>query len=250
VNNFQQQNGLSYGANAGYGNFPSTAGNSLPPVTEASATSGGGSFHGAYDLGWISGGSFGTITSLTGDPDCARDTGVFWRSLITFPPPYKQDQFRMTLDRISLRDGVGQTLMLLENHNAQNWGANEGQYGLTWSGTAWGTYTGTNTAVLDCGVVINATPAGTGDVSFTTSVGPLCINTWTTPAVSRINGSKGISKGSSPFAGSTHPGIVTVAFCDGRVRTLNENINFGVYASLFSPGGSRRGQLVVSDSSY
>jgi hypothetical protein len=89
-----------------------------------------------------------------------------------------------------------------------------------------------------------------GDLTFTPAVGPLAITGTVAVPVSRINGSKGTSVGSSPFAGSTHPGIVTAAFADGRVRTLNESMNFAVYACLFTPGGSRRGQTVVSDNQY
>ncbi len=67
---------------------------------------------------------------------------------------------------------------------------------------------------------------------------------------SRINGSKGLSKGACPSPNSTHPGIVTAAFCDGRVRTLNESMNYLVYISLITPGGSRRGQAPVGDNAY
>jgi hypothetical protein len=80
----------------------------------------------------------------------ARDTGVFWRDL--------HDSFRMSLDRISLRDGVGQTLMLIENVNSRNWGAGSGGNTVYPSpGTS-----KTFTSVLDCGVGIFATPSSTG----------------------------------------------------------------------------------------
>src|SRR5579872_7274105 len=103
-NNFQQPNGLSYGLNAGYGRF--TVANASPQtVTEADANSSGPNFHSGYDIGWISGNSFPTTTSA--DADCARDTGVAWRNLQldSNNPPYAGDSFRMTLDRISLKDG-------------------------------------------------------------------------------------------------------------------------------------------------
>ena len=124
VNNFQNPAGLSYGVNAGYGNFAVTGTTPAQIATETNAT-GSGSFHGAYDQGWNSGGTFASPVSSV-DVDIARDTGVFWRSLASYPATFVHgDQFRMTLDRISLRDGLGQTLMLLENHNAQNWGGSE-----------------------------------------------------------------------------------------------------------------------------
>ena len=192
------------------------------------------------------------------DVDVARDTGVFWRNLAGYPAPYNGDQFRMTLDRISLRDGLGQTLMLVENHNARNWGGSEAPnpsngfigYNLTWNGTAWGSYTNSFSSVLDCAVLINANPAGTGDITFASAALPLSIISQVPSPVSRINANKGLNQGRSPFASSTHPGVVTAAFCDGRVRTLNETMSFTVYACLFSAGGSRRGQVVIGDNQY
>jgi prepilin-type processing-associated H-X9-DG protein len=67
---------------------------------------------------------------------------------------------------------------------------------------------------------------------------------------SAINVNKGVSPGASPFPSSTHPGVVTAAFCDGRVRTLNETMDYSVYVALTSSGGSRRGQNPVGDNSY
>jgi prepilin-type N-terminal cleavage/methylation domain-containing protein len=251
VNNFQSVTGLSYGLNAGYGNFPAlTAGNTVPPVSEANANSSTLCFHGAYDNGWFSGKSFPNTNSA--DADFARDTGVFWRNLSGFGNtasfsspviPYNFDQFRMTLDRISLRDGLGQTLMILENHNARNWGGSNAGYNFGPSGS----YTATFSSVLDCGVVINATPT-TGDLTW--NVGPLSIASNVAAPISRINASKGLNSGASPFASSTHPGIITVAFCDSRAKTLNETMSFAVYACLFTTGGSRRGQTVIGDNQY
>ncbi|MBS0265334.1 MAG: DUF1559 domain-containing protein [Planctomycetes bacterium] len=253
VNNNGNVNGLSYGLNAGYGYFPSVAANGFPPVVEFNANA-VNSFHGGYDLGW--GGTGNTFTSpvAAAEVNIARDTGVAWRNVSGYPAPYNFDQFRMTLDRISLRDGLGQTLMILENHNSRNWGAATANYG-TVPGAA--TTSNSATTVLDCGVVINAVPYGSpgvanSDLAFNTAIGPLSINTGTVSAVpvSRINSSKGLHQGVSPFASSTHPGIVSAAFCDSRVRTLNENMSFVVYAALFTPGGSKNGQAVVGDNAY
>src|SRR5579872_4478085 len=124
LNNFKQPNGLSYAANCGYANVPPVTQNPVT-VTEADAASGSPpSFHSGYDIGWITGNMFPMTTQA--DADCARDSGVFWRNLAPYAGgvgnPYNGDLFRMTLDRISLRDGLGQTLMLLENMNSQNWG--------------------------------------------------------------------------------------------------------------------------------
>ena len=72
VNNFQNVSGLSYGLNAGYGSFPSTAANAFPPVTEANANSGSTMFHGAYDINW---GSTAGVTS-TSYPYSSAATGA------------------------------------------------------------------------------------------------------------------------------------------------------------------------------
>jgi len=235
INNALKPGGLSYGGNAGYGNFPSGGG----AVTEVNqnSTPCGPEFHGSNDLGWASGNMFcGSPGTNSADLEMARDTGVFWRNT--------NDGFRMTMDRISLRDGISQTIMLTENFNSRNWGAGSGGSTVY---PAPGT-SKTFTSLLDCGVVINAVPTfmGAGDITFA-SLGSLAIASTAASPVSRINGNKGLNPGASPFASTTHPGIVVVAFCDGRSRTLNENMSFAVYASLFSPGGTLRGQSVIGD---
>jgi hypothetical protein len=66
----------------------------------------------------------------------------------------------------------------------------------------------------------------------------------------RINASKGTSPGNCPSPSSLHPGIVSVAFCDGRVRVLSELVDQTVYARLITWRGSRAGQLPVGDNDY
>src|SRR5205814_8953784 len=97
--NFKQPNGLSYGVNAGYGNFPVGAGTLIS--AEADASPSGPVYHGYFS-------PKATVWSVFFSNDVIRDTGVFFR---TTP-----SDIRMTLDRISLRDGMGQTLMFIENH--------------------------------------------------------------------------------------------------------------------------------------
>src|SRR5262245_21047378 len=120
--NFKSPTGLSYGLNIGYGNFAPTNAAIPYTVTETDATTVGPppSFHSGYDIGWISGAAYPNAQSPQ-DAVMARDGGVFWRDLRQVPG-YNGDQYRPTLDRISVGDGVGQTLMIIENINAQNWG--------------------------------------------------------------------------------------------------------------------------------
>lgn len=238
-NNFKSPSGLSYGLNGGYGNF--AAGAVPGTAIEANANSTGpDQFHSGFDVAWT-----GTVwpNTTVADAAIARDTGVFWRDLRAYRSilPYSLDcQFRMTLDRISLRDGLGQTLMIIENNNSRNWGGGLVLYGAPGLDK-------TFSSVLDCAVVINY-----NDLAWGASAGgggPLTIQAQF-GALSKINGNKGLNPGASPFASSNHPGVVTVSFCDGRARVLNDTMSFSVYASLISPGGTRSGQAVVSDNQY
>ena len=258
VNNFQNPNGLSYGVNAGYGIFAAQTTSPVTVVESDASTGSPPSFHSGYDFGWVTGNMFPMTTSA--DADCARDSGVFWRNLAPYASsvagnPYNGDTFRMTLDRISLRDGLGQTLMLLENHNSQNWGgANRdvvGTSGVNFPYPSLGS-SQTSTSVLDCAIVVQMNELTMPGMMMMGSPQTQLLVTAPIPAqpTSRINGSKGLSKGACPSPNSTHPGIVTAAFCDGRVRTLNETMNYLVYLSLITSGGSRRGQAPVGDSAY
>ena len=245
LNNFQNLTGLSYSLSGGIGDFPVLNG----IATEMAASGGNFDCHAAYDFGWITGQAYPTScppppsgSTALADAECARDTGVFWRDLRSYSNcPYNNDSFRMSLDRISLRDGVGQTLMVIENHNSQNWGAGTAgntSYGPLGSST-------TFSSVLDCAVVINR-----NDLTLGGPNGRLQIMGTAPVPVSRINSNKGMSPGRSPFASSNHPGIVIVAFCDGHTRTISESLSFAVYTSLVTPGGTRRGQVPAGDNIY
>lgn len=256
VNNFQKANGLSYAVNAGYGTFTPTGSNPVT-VTEADAAAGSPpNFYSGYDIGWVSGNMFPMTTAQ--DADCTRDSGVFWRNLAPYASnvasnPYNGDSFRMTLDRISLRDGLGQTLMILENHNSQSWGgANRDVVGAgaVYPYPSLGS-SQTQTSVLDCGIVVHMNELNMPGMMMMGNT-QLYIAPTGNPAAptSRINGNKGYGLGACPSPNSTHPGIVTAAFCDGRVTTLSENMSFLVYTSLISSGGTRRGQAPIADNSY
>src|SRR5262249_19030976 len=141
-------NGLSYGVNAGYGVFPPNSGTLV--CTEAEAAVGPPVvFHGY--------GSPSALFTLGGN-NLILDTGVFIRGFSEAGLPGDE---AMTLDRISLRDGMGQTLMLIENHNAQNWGGSLASY--TGAGGALYPAPGTSAytpsalpnAIMDCAVVVN-----------------------------------------------------------------------------------------------
>lgn len=70
-------------------------------------------------------------------------------------------------------------------------------------------------------------------------------NTHTGPAaVEAINGRLSAVEGASPWPSSRHPGGVSVVYCDGHVRFLDQDVDGAVYACLVTPQGSTvRGPL-------
>lgn len=97
-NNYEQPMGLSYVANAEYGNF--RVDSKTGRVSEIG-------MHTA-DIDWDGDGNIDDA-----DRAVSRATGVFWRSHF--------DGFRMTLGYISQGDGGTNTIMFAENVNAGNW---------------------------------------------------------------------------------------------------------------------------------
>lgn len=49
---------------------------------------------------------------------------------------------------------------------------------------------------------------------------------------------------------SEHGPGVNAAFCDGRVTFLSEDIDSTVYARLLTSGGTRYGEVLLSDNSF
>jgi prepilin-type N-terminal cleavage/methylation domain-containing protein/prepilin-type processing-associated H-X9-DG protein len=54
-----------------------------------------------------------------------------------------------------------------------------------------------------------------------------------------INGERDQAEGEAPWASSYHIGGVHVAFCDGRVQFMSDDIDGAVYAALISPQGTQ-----------
>lgn len=250
VNNFKKPNGLSYGVNAGYGNFPFGTGGT--GATEADLVPATPIYHG-----------FGSPTPLFNfqtSNTYIKATGVFWRDQQLATGGSPSSSGRVTLDQISLQDGVGQTLLLIENHNSQNWGGSVSSGYPNGSGAPYYGFAANNTTpatpgspncIMDCGVVayyaelFTAAPATTQTaLSFSLSGGPYISISATT------NQKAGFFLGTSPYASSTHPGIVTASFCDGRAKALNTGMSVDVYARLISMSGARYGQAPVADSAF
>jgi prepilin-type N-terminal cleavage/methylation domain-containing protein/prepilin-type processing-associated H-X9-DG protein len=235
VTNFKAQGGLSYVVNAGYGEVTFTAGQGY---SETNYNLSGGTMHNGEDIDWNQNGS----TPLSSPPDMkdkeiARATGVFWRQT--------SDGFRMTLDKISVGDGVTNTIMATENLNAQNWG---------WQ-TSNTTYdyalanVNTSTGLLDTAFVVAAAPGFAGsDLTFASGAAPLAFGTAAYNSKPNVN--LGTYRGHSPFPSSRHPGTFNVGFCGGNVKSVSESIDQTVYVRLVTPTGTKYGQLPVGDDQF
>ena len=93
TNNFRQNAGLSYVANVGYG-----------AINNEGTVS-----HNGSGIDWD-----GTGAGGTNNVEISRDTGVFLRGT-----------FKMTIDRISQRDGSTQTILFGESINSRHWALSE-----------------------------------------------------------------------------------------------------------------------------
>ena len=119
-----------------------------------------------------------------------------------------------------IRDGFSNTLMLIENART---GRNPAQPQENWA-----TPFAHKTAVFFTSDVCTANVCSSGNVDYTmANSGP-----W------EINAGLSQEEGRSPFASSEHSGGVNVAFADGSVRFLSEDIDGPVYVALFSPSSS------------
>lgn len=231
TNNFRQNGGISYVANAGYGSFANAGDTLLNDAVSAAIPY----THTGINVTWVTGGS--NAQQL----DAAYDTGVFW-----VPDPTGAGT-KMTLDRISNKDGLGQTIMFSENFNAQNWGSSQ------ISGAAIPT-----SPVMDTAFVVHGLPGSTVEMQMpaSTATGNLQFNVppqtaWTLK-LSKLNYYRGVSatKGTAPTPTSNHPGVVNVMYCDGHGGSLAEGVDQTVYVRLVSSGGVKRLQIAMGDTSY
>lgn len=141
----------------------------------------------------------------------------------------------------SIKDGTSNTLMLSENLRA---GYDEV------AGANWGSPDTLHNAFLVSSYICKDERCAVGNVDYRRA------NDRTTdPARNEaINSSINGPEGGAPWPSSLHPGIVNVAFCDGRVVSLSEAIDGRVYSALVSPCGTRLTgplvQSIVTDADY
>ncbi len=232
--------GLSYAANAGYISHILWGPND---------TSSGGYAHYLFNVDYdlddtFLSGNAGTNQVDTGDSSVAISTGVFWRQAGT---NYSAADPRVTLDSIGAGDGVTQTVMFAENLNSADWisptiatcafgiAVNEATpVDATPAGPLWGAATGWSTSSV---------PATFGDVGS-----PVASPTVTYYSA-KLN-SLPLTGSGIPRPSSNHLGAVNFVFCDGSVKSINENLDSSVYARLVTPDGKTYSQPLLSGNSY
>jgi prepilin-type N-terminal cleavage/methylation domain-containing protein/prepilin-type processing-associated H-X9-DG protein len=244
-NNYQQPGGLSYVLNAGLIDQNAWgAANSGPTGTLASPAtgpiqhtlSGGG---GSVPLYSWSGNLGTTQTAQT----YTMDMGAVHRGYVFNGTTFVLSNSRITLDRIGIGDGTGNTLLVSENFDAGvaagadpngfiGWLANSDQaltFGIE-----------TDMATLTASPPTNVA----GWNSFYNT------NLLTSYPESKINAKKLPSSTNATLQrpASNHAGSVNAIWADGHGTTLSETIDASVYGRILSSGGSLHGQGSVDDS--
>lgn len=228
--NFQQKGGLSYVINAGYFG-PVTWGNTTTANLNKHTLSGSTATE-LYD--WN-----GNSTADKFDIDFSFDMTAFHRPYAYDGSgvPYSLTQ-RMTIDRIGVGDGTGNTLLLSENFDAGIAAASGPDANPSTSTTGGVGWLSNNDQALTFGAEYNiATEVGTPGWDYSN-----------VSVDSRINAAK-VPGNNAPRPSSNHPGSVNVIWADGHGGGLAENIDISVYARVLSSGGSLHGQGSVDDSS-
>ena len=166
------------------------------------------------------------------DYDLLKLTGLFF--VENWPLGSGTVRFH-TMD--SIADGLSQTIMLAENIHAGSDGTVDGN---------WASPLARRTTFVVTGRVCQDFRCAPGNVDYRRA------NDKSTGQA--INASFTDGEGQAPWPTSYHPGGVNVAFADGRVKFLSEDIEGDVYANLVSPSGTLLQepltQGVVSDDEY
>lgn len=198
---FETRGGLSYAINAGYGFFP------VDPKTGAITERGIHSL--AQD--WDGDGEVSEDDRLM-----TRATGIAWRKDDVVPT--------LTVDDVGAGDGLGNTLLFLENLHAGPW---------------------TSRDVRAIGIVIDR-----NRLTFAThGEGPTLDVTHANLGPFAVQASVDAT-GPVPAPSSGHEETLNCAFADGRASSLNTKIDPLVYARLLTPQGSRYHEHAPHGSTY
>jgi prepilin-type N-terminal cleavage/methylation domain-containing protein/prepilin-type processing-associated H-X9-DG protein len=183
-------------------------------------------------------------------------TGVFFRERnVDETTNTSKPKVPILLDAISRNDGQETTILFSENIHSRAFQNDGTNYEGGWISSATGDCgfalrlnggTVSGSAPVDInlralgGIGVAGFPlVATGDATFTLTSGDgFNIR-------SRINANlNGATEGQYPRPSSPHPGIVNMAFCDGHVQQVNQNIDDGVLARIISSNGAEYGQNV------
>jgi prepilin-type processing-associated H-X9-DG protein/prepilin-type N-terminal cleavage/methylation domain-containing protein len=148
---------------------------------------------------------------------------------------------------VSAGDGTANTIMLTENVDADSWvltwaASNaadipfdfERRLGCNWSALVSG---GSNDPTVSPPDIsgIAAPPVDANNVSVMRINQNIGLDPGFTPLTAADSG--GLVTPTYARPSSYHSGYVNVAFCDGHVRTISQDIDYGVIGNLFSPRG-------------
>ena len=217
---FQTPGGLSYVANAGFGDGVTASRDNLD-------SSGNVAIEHHFLVEPFDWDDDATVAAPDNtEQTITKGTGVFWCEFeaggsITTAQAQASRNSSASIGKIY--DGSSNTLMFGENLNAgiTNW-ANPDPNG--------------------CAFVLPLTAASVGDgrASATSehSMADIsnAVNATTSPFP---NQQKSGPDGQRPYLNSLHPGVVVVSFCDGSASTLNESIDENVYCQLMTSDGTR-----------
>ncbi|MCX7421617.1 MAG: DUF1559 domain-containing protein [Planctomycetia bacterium] len=218
INHASLPGGLSYVANAGY-------------MRDVDFTSANTVLHDGTRVLW---------NTIGLDRAIAHSTGVFWRP---------DGGPTLTLEFISEGDGQTQTYMFGENTQASNWFTILTPPYAAAYGTSYGPQVFTGDMAFGIHVTNGGTSAAFGSPTLSPLTTPNYLNlrqptVFSTPALARPTNTQNMSNaiGSTPRPSSFHTGVTNIAFCDGRVVSVNVSLDSTVYASQMTPNGQRNGQ--------
>jgi prepilin-type N-terminal cleavage/methylation domain-containing protein/prepilin-type processing-associated H-X9-DG protein len=197
---------------------------------------------GAYDPGrqWNEPGT----TTPTYYPQRACQ-GVFFDQSWNFPSP-----IRLSLDYINTHDGTTSTLMLAECMKKNPNSVTSTGGSTTGGGQTVSTDVGPWQSAFPCLQTSPTTPFTYGNGTTSPSPPDRLGFLWVTPNIPTAQGTTAFSSGTdkpTDQVSSRHGGLNVVAFCDGHVSLLRDDIDYFTYAQLMAPYDKDAGLTKFSD---
>jgi len=230
---YQQPGMTSYVANAGYW---AQAGDGTQLWDNPISYNNAGNL--LYMVDWDDDGrciSCGTNAHDEGDLKIARATGVFF-------PPGPTGKSSVSLDFISEGDGQTNTIMLSENIQAGRWDIPANLHDIAFALRVTNDGLNSTSGQPDAIGAVNPNDRRFYQLLIAAGASADFGNSFPNRNKDRA------TEGHAPRPSSNHAGQFNVAFCDGRVRALNDNIDQRVYARLITSDGQRQGQDLLRES--